>query len=183
VLTTIITSTVAALVSLSVLFLTRRSETIKHLQSLRTAAYVDFIRGVAALAAVREPALAELFHQEPSQPKEYFLKEWEARLLVADAKSRIAIYGSKPVVSALADFLRGGVVLDSPERQKAFTAVCQVMRADSRPGPDAATDDDVHFLLFGSDIKSETSPALSHEHRDESHTGKRLAAKQGKGMR
>lgn len=145
----IVSAVVAAMVSLSILFLTRRSETIKQLHLLRTAAYVDFVRSVSALAAVRKPPLTELFHQEPIQPKEYFLKEWESRLLLADAKARIAIYGSESVVSCLASFLRGGAVLDSPERMKAFTAVCQTMRRDSRPGPGKANDDDAQFLLFG----------------------------------
>lgn len=93
--------------------------------------------------------LRSFFHQEPIQPKEYFLKEWESRLLLADAKARIAIYGSESVVSSMASFLRGGFVLDSAERMKAFTALCQTMRRDSRPGPGKASDDDVHFLLFG----------------------------------
>lgn len=138
----IVAAVVAAIVSLSVVFLTRRSETIKQLHSLRTTAYVDFIRSVSALAVVG---------REPVREREHFLKEWESRLLLADAKARIAIYGSESVVSSLATFLRGGVVLDSSERMKAFTAVCQTMRTDSRPGPGKATDDDVHFLLFGSE--------------------------------
>jgi hypothetical protein len=141
----IIAAAVAAIVSVSIHFLTRRSETIKHVQSLRTAAYVDFIRGVSALASIAH---------EPVQSKEHFMKEWESRLLLADAKSRIAIYGSKAVVSSLANFLRGGVLLDSPERMKAFTGVCQTMRTDSRPGPGSATDQDVHFLLFDADMNN-----------------------------
>lgn len=145
----IISAVVAAVVSLSIAFLARRSETLKQLHSLRTAAYVDFIRSVSALAAIRKPPLTELFHQEPIQPKEYFLKEWESRLLLADAKARIAIYGSTSVVSSLTGFLRGGFILDSAERMKSFTVLCQTMRRDSRPGPGKASDEDVHFLLFG----------------------------------
>jgi hypothetical protein len=109
-------------------------------QSLRTAAYVDFIRSVSALAALGKDSLKD---------KEYFVKAWESRLLLADAKARIAIYGSTSVVSSLANFLRGGVILDSEERMQAFATVCQIMRRDSRPGPGAARNDDVQFLLFG----------------------------------
>lgn len=136
----IISAVVAAIVSFSIVFLARRSEAIKQLLSLRTAAYVDFIRSVSGLAVVGK---------EPVQEKEHFAKAWESRLLLADAKARIAIYGSESVVASLADFLRGGVMLDSAERMKSFTAVCQIMRRDSRPALGAASDDDVHFLLFG----------------------------------
>ena len=144
VLVPIVSAIVAAIVSLSVVFLARRSETIKHLQSLRISAYVDFIRAVAGLAVVS---------RESVQSKEHFAKDWELRMLLADAKSRIAIYGSDPVVGSLAHFLRGGNVLDSAERTRAFTAVCEQMRGDTRPKLGRITDSDMHFLLFGYEIK------------------------------
>jgi hypothetical protein len=140
----IVPALVAAIVSFAVVFLGRRSETIKQLQVLRTAAYVDFIRAVAGLAALQK---------EPVQEREHFLKGSELIMLLADAKSRIAIYGSESVVAAMATFLRAGSVLDSPERANEFTAVCQKMRHDSRPKPGEVTDQDVHFLLFGFDMK------------------------------
>jgi hypothetical protein len=140
----IVPALVAAIVSISVVFLARRSETIRQLQALRAAAYVDFIRAVAGLANLQKDTLQE---------KEHFLKGWELTMLLADAKARIAIYGSESVVSSMANFLRAGSVLDSPERAKEFTAVCQKMRADGRPKTDRVTDQDTHFLLFGFDIK------------------------------
>jgi len=139
----ILSAIVAAIVSLSIVFLGRRSETIKQLQSLRIAAYVDFIRSVSGLAVVG---------REPVQSKEHLLKEWELRMLLADAKSRIAIYGSQIVASSLAEFLRDGNVLNSPERARAFTAVCQKMRGDTRPKLGHITDKDMHYLLFELDI-------------------------------
>jgi hypothetical protein len=139
----IVPALVAAIVSLTVVYLGRRSETIKQLQVLRTAAYVDFIRAVAGLAALQK---------EPVQEREHFLKGTELIMLLADAKSRIAIYGSESVVAAMANFLRAGSVLDTPKRAKEFTAVCQKMRSDSRPKPGEVTDQDVHFLLFGFDM-------------------------------
>jgi hypothetical protein len=144
VLVPIVSAIVAAIVSLSVVFLSRRSETIKHLQSLRIAAYVDFIRGVAGLGVLQHESI---------QSKEHFVKGLELKMLVADAKSRIAIYGSESVASSLAQFLRGGNVLDSPERARAFTAVCQRMRGDTRPKLGEITDSDMHFLLFDYEIK------------------------------
>ena len=140
----IVSAIVAAIVSLSIVFLTRRSETIKHLQSLRIAAYVDFIRAVAGLAVVSRDAV---------QSKEHFAKDWELRMLLADAKSRIAIYGSESVVGSLTKFLRNGNVLNTPERARAFTAVCQKMRGDTRPKLETISDSDMHFLLFDDEIK------------------------------
>ena len=144
VLVPIVSAIVAAVVSLSVVFLTRRSETIKHLQSLRIAAYVDFIRAVAGLAVVSRDAV---------QSKEHFAKDWELRMLLADAKSRIAIYGSESVVSSLAEFLRKGNILNTPERARAFTSVCQKMRGDTRPKLGKINDSEMHFLLFDYEIK------------------------------
>ncbi|MBZ5695416.1 MAG: hypothetical protein LAN36_08635 [Acidobacteriia bacterium] len=139
----IVPAFVAAIVSISVVFLGRRSETIRQLQTLRTAAYVDFIRAVAGLASLQK---------ETVQQREHFLKGWELKMLLADAKARIAIYGGEAVVSSMASFLRGDPILDSPERAKEFTAICQKMRDDSRPKPGEVNDRDVHFLLFGLDL-------------------------------
>ncbi len=117
---------------------------MKHRLDRRTSAYVDFIRGVAGVAIVQ---------REPVKEREHILKEWELLTLVADAKARIAIYGSKSVVASLAGFLRSGSVLDTPERAKDYTAVCQKMRGDTRPKAETARDEDVHFLLFDFEMK------------------------------
>ncbi|HUB58958.1 MAG TPA: hypothetical protein VL975_00730 [Candidatus Micrarchaeia archaeon] len=134
---------IAAVVSISVVFLTRRSETRRHLESLRTAAYVDFIRAVAGLAVLQ---------RHPVTEEAEFLRGNELTALVADSKARIALYGSDSVVSSLAEFLRAGVVLDTPARARQFTSVCQRMRNDTKPRPGEITEHDAHFLLFGFDI-------------------------------
>jgi hypothetical protein len=139
----ILSAFVAAVVSLTVVFLTRRSETIKQLQALRIAAHVDFIRSVSGLAVVG---------REPVQSKEHLVKEWELRMALADAKSRIAVYGGQGVVGSLAAFLRGGNVLNSAERARAFTAVCQKMRGDTRPNLARIPDTDMYYLLFEIDM-------------------------------
>lgn len=140
----IISAAVAAIVSIIVVLLARRSETIKQFQSLRAAAYADFIRGVAGLAVMQQ--------RDPQSGGEY-LKGKEMMILVADAKSRIAIYGGGNVVASLAGFLRGGAVLDSPERAEKFTDVCRQMRNDRSTRPGRATNEDMHFLLFNLDPK------------------------------
>lgn len=137
---------IAAIVSISVVFLGRRSETKKHFELLRTTDYVDFIRGIAGLANFQKHPL--------DSDEEDFLKGKELIMLVADAKARIALYGSRSVASSLAQFFRAGVVLDTPERGREFTAICQKMRADTRPRPGRIADNDAHFLLFGFDLES-----------------------------
>jgi hypothetical protein len=135
---------VAAIVSLTIVFLGRRSDTIRQLQILRTAAYVDFIRAVAGLGILGKDTLRD---------KDHFLEGRELTMLLADAKSRIAIYGSESVVSSMARFLRAGFVLDSLERTREFTAICQKMRGDTRPKPGVVADRDVHFLMFDVEMK------------------------------
>jgi hypothetical protein len=137
----IVSAAIAAVVSVLVVFLTRRSETLKQLQSVKAAAYVDFIRGVAGLA---------ILQRESIKSSDLMRMELEKDMLVADAKARIAIYGTERVVSSMARFLRGGAVLDSQERTGSFVAICQEMRNDRSPEPGKVTDHDVHLLLFGS---------------------------------
>jgi hypothetical protein len=90
---TIFSSIIAAAISLSIVFLGRRSETIKQLQSIRAAAYADFVRGVAGLGVIQS---------KPVRSGEDFVKEQEFMILIAEAKARIAIYGSKSVVHSMA---------------------------------------------------------------------------------
>ena len=143
-----VSAAIAAIVAVSVVFLSRRSETKKHLETLRTTAYVDFVRAVASFVVLQKGR-----HGRPPASEEDFLKGNELALLLADAKARIALYGSMEVISSLAKFLRAGLVLDSPQRVRDFTSICQKMRSDTRPRPGAASDHDVEFLLFGSDVE------------------------------
>ena len=140
--TAIIPAIVAAGVSLYIVFLGRMSETIRQLQSMRTSAYADFVRGIAGLAIVQSDSV---------RSREQFIKESEMLILVAEAKARIAIYGGESVIHSMASFLRGGSVLNSPEIISRFTALCQEMRSDSqsRKAPGKVENRDVSFLLFG----------------------------------
>ena len=140
----IVSAMIGAAVVIIAVLLTRRSETMKHFQSLRTAAYADFIRGVAGLAVMQ---------RRSPQSEEEFIKGQEMVVLVADAKARIAIYGSQSVVGSLASLLRGGQTLDSPERTQAFTEICRKMRNDRSAKRGKVTSHDMHFLLFNLDLK------------------------------
>jgi hypothetical protein len=120
-------------------FLTRWTDRYKRLQELRTAAYVDFIRGIAALAAVQRDAVRN---------EQSFLEERTASITVADAKARIAIYGSKAVVNALSRFLDGGAVLATEERMHKFAEMCVLMRNEGNTWSQGTAFEDVHKLLF-----------------------------------
>ena len=61
----------------------------------------------------------------------------------ADAKARIAIYGAKPAICALARFEEAGAVLDNPT---AFDRFVQFARAAGLSG---ASPDDLKLVLFG----------------------------------
>ncbi|MGA8271739.1 MAG: hypothetical protein WB919_09295 [Candidatus Sulfotelmatobacter sp.] len=104
-------------------FLTRRTERFKHLQELRSAAYADFIRGVAT-AAQQQGGMA----------------------LVADARGRIAIYGGESVVHSLAEFIALGVQTQNTEGMIAFAELCMAMRAET--GRRRVPFEEIRQLLF-----------------------------------
>src|SRR5947209_3444579 len=125
----VVSVSVSAIVSVLVVFLGRRSETVQLQQSLKTTAYVDFIRGIAGLAILQRHTV---------QDQELQREGWRLKMLVADAKARIAIYGGSVVVRSMAKFLRGGAILNTPERAKSFVEICQSFRNDSSPRPTAS---------------------------------------------
>jgi hypothetical protein len=104
-------------------FLTRRTEKYKHLQELRSAAYIDFVAGVAN-AAHQTGGIAE----------------------VADARTRIAIYGGKDVIRSLSQFIALGAQTVDPKGMQAFAELCSVMRAET--GREFVSAEDVHGVLF-----------------------------------
>ena len=97
----------------------------------------DCLRGVTALAIIQREAVRD---------GQSFLDERNSLMIVADAKARIAIYGGKAVVRALSTFLDGGAVLDTPERVRKFTEMCELMRKESNT--QRASFEDVRKLLF-----------------------------------
>jgi hypothetical protein len=141
----IISGCFAIAVSLGAIFLSRRSETIQLHESLKAGAYSDFARGIASLA---------ILQKHPVDDQAAALQGRTFMILVADAKARIAIYGGEQPIAGLARFLRAGNVLDSPERTRAFTAICQQFRNDIRRALGKISDADMHFLLFGLELSN-----------------------------
>ena len=129
-LQTAVTFVAASLGAIVGALLTRRTERFKHLQELRSAAYADFVRGVAAAAEqskVRNPTGGGI-------------------ALVADARARIAIYGGKGVVHCLSEFIALGAQTCSPQGMHAFAELCTSMRAET--GREHLPAEEIARLLF-----------------------------------
>ncbi len=118
-------------------FLTRHTERFKHLQELRSTAYADFLRGFAKVGR------AQIDGDRGERSK---LEELEGRIVVADSRSRIAIYGSPDVLRALSKFIRLGTQSIRPEGMQAFAELCSLMRREAIKHH--ASLDDVHTVLF-----------------------------------
>src|ERR1700733_14780617 len=95
---TAVTFVAASLGAIFGAFLTRRTEMFKHLQELRSA-YVNFLRAFARAGRAQSDKM---------QGERRALEELEGRVVVTDARSRIAIYGGKAVVQALSKFISLG---------------------------------------------------------------------------
>lgn len=111
-------------------FLTRRTERFKHLQELRSAAYADFVRGVATAA-------------EQTQSRNTAAG---GMALVADSRARIAIYGGRNVVHSLANFIAVGAQTCNREGMQAFAELCSMMRLET--GREQVPAKDIDRLLF-----------------------------------
>ncbi len=114
----------------------KKLESQKHQQNLRTNAYVDFMKGAAGMAITQ---------------KNKSNKEQEFIVLLADAKARISIYGSKEVIESIANFCRGGASLDTPGGRESFISICQTMRKEALPKDQNVLDKEISLLIIGID--------------------------------
>lgn len=146
VIQTALTFVAAGLGAIIGALLARRNEQFKHVQELRAAAYADFLRGFA------KACRAQLDGSGDSRREE----ELEGRMLLADSRSRIAIYGSPGVLRSLAKFTNHGTQTETPEGMRSFAELCSLMR-----GHDGAKSvvsvDDIETVLFGVERDGDTS--------------------------
>lgn len=110
-------------------WLSRSADREKHTKDLQTQAYADYLRAVAAAAQLRA-----------DEDRRNLLRD------AADAKTRIAIYGSASVISALARFEEAGAVVTSTGPPAA--AIVSLV-SSMRPGGMQVTDREIRLLLFG----------------------------------
>ena len=87
----------------------RATEREKQTEILRSQAYADYLRAVATAGHLRSDEDLRDAHRD-----------------AADAKARIAVYGSTAVIKALARFEETGSILTDGPPKEAFVALVQV---------------------------------------------------------
>ena len=107
----------------------RTLEGRKQIQSQKAQAYADFFKAVAAIAKF-------------DQTKDNLSQ-------LADAKTRICVYGSKEVIAALGEFERSGARLDNPDSKKLIIRVLGHMRRDVGVSVRAPSVSDLSWIIFG----------------------------------
>lgn len=108
--------------------LSRAADREKHAEGLRSQAYADYLRAVAASGHLRSDEDLRDAHRD-----------------AADAKARIAVYGSAAVISALARFEETGAVITDGPPAAAFVALVSTMRL----GRATVADRDLRIVLLG----------------------------------
>lgn len=112
--------------------LSRAATREQHATMLRSQAYADYLRAVAASSHLRSDDDLRDAHRD-----------------AADAKARIAVYGSKEVIEALSRFEESGAVLLNAAASKAFVSLVAAMRS----GAGRVSERDLELLLFGASSK------------------------------
>lgn len=113
-----------------------RREKSKHFQEIRSSAYADFIKSMGEITQGQRHGDAE--------------RERAGMALMTAAKTRIAIYGSASVTTALAGFFRDYGALTSDDAFNSMIRVVSAMRRDTPDSKDVVSERDIRSLLFGS---------------------------------
>jgi len=108
-------------------WISRAAESRKQLQLLRSQSYVDYLRAVTKAAHATVPDAGRL-----------------ARTEAADAKARMAVYGTSRAIAALARFEEVGPVLNTPSAKGVFAELVTAMREGDSP-----SQADLELVLFG----------------------------------
>ena len=89
-------------------FYNRKNQVAHNLSELQNKAYSDFLNSVSKIAVAQRKDQRTVVTEELSN--------------LADAKSRICVYGHASVVHHLADFLRAGGTLQTEQEILSFTS-------------------------------------------------------------
>ena len=116
----------------------KSSESRRHLATLRTQSYIDYLRCVAEIKKIGR--------NNPKVRKEILAK-------AADAKTRMSVYGSLTVIEALASFEKAGAVIDSPHAEELFLALCNAIRQESIGKSEKIEFEALKLILFGPEDK------------------------------
>ena len=110
--------------------LSRKNKDYESFSNLKYEAYKDYLKAVSIIARSQSEAEIATVHSK-----------------LADAKARIAIFGSKEVIQNIAELERVGAVLIKPEALDIFEKIVKEMRNSKIK----VSDKDIRILLFGDD--------------------------------
>lgn len=108
--------------------LSRANAREQQAATLRSQAYADYLRAVAAASHLRSDEDLRDAHRD-----------------AADAKARIAVYGTVDVIRALARFEQSGAVLSNGLASGAFVSLVSCMR----PHSGDVSDHELELVLLG----------------------------------
>ncbi|MFN5083730.1 MAG: hypothetical protein ACK5WW_10665 [Brevundimonas sp.] len=104
-------------------------ERSKHLTGQRASAYADYFQAVSDLAVTG--------------------RNEKAVTALANAKSRICLYGSPRVIACLGRLERHGASLSSPDARRAVLELVGEARRETAPSLRSVRTDDLRLVLFG----------------------------------
>ncbi len=125
-------------------FFNRKNQKVNHLSELQNKAYSDFLNTVSKIAVAQRKNQRNTVDDELSN--------------LADAKSRICVYGDSDVVHHLAKFLRFGGTLQTEQEILSFTRLCLQIRKSVGMKDKELYSSDISQLLFSVDIKDTKTP-------------------------
>lgn len=96
---------------------TKHIENMRHLRDLKSNAYRDYLKCVCENALLKYGKISN--ENNVLQSK------------IADAKSRICLYGSNDAIESFSTFEKLGATLNTDKQQEAFTNMVAIMRKDS----------------------------------------------------
>ncbi len=125
-------------------FFQRKNQKAHHLTELQNSAYSDFINAASKIAVAQRSEHRDLVTNELSK--------------LADAKSRICVYGDSNVVHHLALFIRKGGTLQTEQEILSFTRLCLEIRKSVGMKDERLIGQDISQLLFNIDVKDLKTP-------------------------
>jgi len=126
-------------------FFNRKNQKANNLSELQNNAYSDFLNSVSKIAVAQRKNQRDIVTDELSN--------------LADAKSRICVYGDSNVINHLAIFLRAGGTLQTEKEILSFTHLCMEIRKSVGMQDKELFASDISQLLFSIDVKDVKTPS------------------------
>jgi len=126
-------------------FFNRKNQKANNLSELQNKAYSDFLNAASKIAVAQRNNQRSVVTDELSN--------------LADAKSRICVYGDSNVVNHLAIFLRLGGTLQTEQEILSYTHLCLEIRKSVGMQDKELFASDISQLLFSVDVKDIKTPS------------------------